>query len=68
MITVLFFGVKKGDPPSLQLEHVPRVNDSITLDNNKVYKVVDVRWNLTSGADGLRRACVTLKYIEDVKL
>ena len=67
MITVLFFGVKKGDPKLLQLEHVPRVGDEITLDNNKLYKVVAVRWNLTSGKDGLRQACVDLEYIEDVK-
>jgi hypothetical protein len=49
----------------MELEHVPRPDDTLTLDASRVYRVKSVRWQLTT--KGLREAGVTLEYIEDVR-
>ena len=65
MFIVTFFGIRDGDTHRFELEQVPRVGDTVTLDNPRVYRVESVRWQLT--ALGLREATVVLQYIEDVR-
>jgi hypothetical protein len=65
MIITNFFGVKDGDPKQLSLDYVPRVNDTIALDNENLYRVKEVIWQLTS--TGLREVGMELEYVRSCK-
>jgi len=63
MILTRFYNTKHSDPTELNLDKVPHVGDELTLNNPSVYIVESIRWQLTS--EGLREACLTLKYKGD---
>jgi hypothetical protein len=60
-MNVIFFNVQNGDPRQLELDHIPRTGDEITLDSGVTYRVESVRWQFTTA--GLREAGLTLQVL-----